>query len=69
MVVHEDRKTGGIGGEIAAVIAEEAFEYLDGPVMRVASLDTHYAFSPPLEEFILPTTEKIVARARELARY
>ena len=69
MVVHEDRKTGGIGGEIAAVIAEEAFEYLDGPVMRVASLDTHYAFSPPLEEFILPTTEKIVAKARELARY
>jgi 2-oxoisovalerate dehydrogenase E1 component beta subunit len=69
MVVHEDRKTGGIGGEIAAVIAEEAFDYLDGPVLRVASLDTHYAFSPPLEEFILPSTEKIVARAKELAKY
>ncbi|MBI3009288.1 MAG: alpha-ketoacid dehydrogenase subunit beta [Candidatus Omnitrophica bacterium] len=69
MVVHEDRKTGGIGGEIAAVIAEEVFEYLDGPVMRVASQDTHYAFSPTLEEFILPNTEKIVVKARELARY
>jgi 2-oxoisovalerate dehydrogenase E1 component beta subunit len=69
MVVHEDRKTGGIGGEIAAIISEEAFEYLDGPVMRVAAQDTHYAFSPTLEEFILPNTEKIVVKARELARY
>ena len=69
IIIHEDRKTGGIGGEIAARIAEEVFEYLDGPVCRVASEDTHYAFSPPLEEFILPNVEKIITKAKALAAY
>jgi len=69
LIVHEDRKTGGIGGEVAAVIAEEAFEHLDGPILRVATEDTHYAFSPPLEEFILPSVDKIIAKARQLAKY
>ncbi|MEK6778968.1 MAG: alpha-ketoacid dehydrogenase subunit beta, partial [Candidatus Deferrimicrobiota bacterium] len=59
LIVHEARRTGGIGGEIAARIAEELFEYLDGPVMRVAAKDTHNAFSAPLEEYILPNQEKI----------
>ncbi|HEY5599430.1 MAG TPA: alpha-ketoacid dehydrogenase subunit beta, partial [Candidatus Manganitrophaceae bacterium] len=69
IIVHEDRKTGGIGGEIAARISEEVFDYLDGPVCRVASEDTHYAFSPPLEEFILPNVEKIITKAKALAAY
>ncbi|MGB3941050.1 MAG: alpha-ketoacid dehydrogenase subunit beta [Candidatus Manganitrophaceae bacterium] len=69
MIIHEDRRTGGIGGEIAARIAEECFDALDGPIVRVTSEETHYAFSPPLEEFILPNVDKIVAKARTLAAY
>jgi 2-oxoisovalerate dehydrogenase E1 component beta subunit len=69
LIVHEDRKTGGIGGEIAAMLAEEAFDFLDGPILRLGSEETHYAFSPPLEEFILPNTEKIVSKARMLIQY
>ena len=69
LVVHEDRLTGGIGGEVAAIITEHAFEFLDGPVRRVAALDTHTAFSPPLEEYILPNTNKIVEAIRSLAAY
>ncbi|HZP44896.1 MAG TPA: alpha-ketoacid dehydrogenase subunit beta [Candidatus Binataceae bacterium] len=69
LVVHEDRLTGGIGGEIAALIAEHAFDALDAPVRRLAALDTHTAFSPPLEEYILPNTNKIVEALRSLAAY
>ncbi len=69
MIIHEDRRTGGIGGEIAARISEECFEALDGPIVRVTSEETHYAFSPPLEEFILPNVDKIIAKARRLAAY
>ncbi len=69
LVVHEDRLTGGFGGEIAALIAEHAFEDLDAPVRRLAALDAHTAFSPPLEEYILPNTNKIVDAIRSLAAY
>ncbi|MGA2409012.1 MAG: alpha-ketoacid dehydrogenase subunit beta [Candidatus Binataceae bacterium] len=69
LVVHEDRLTGGFGGEVAALIAEHAFESLDGPVRRLAAMDTHTAFSPPLEEAILPNTNKIVEAIRSLAAY
>ncbi len=69
LIAHEDRLTGGIGGEVAAIIAEHAFDYLDGPIRRVAALDTHVAFSPPLEEYILPNTNKIVEAIRDLAAY
>ncbi len=69
LIAHEDRLTGGIGGEVAAIIAEHAFDYLDGPIKRVGALDTHLAFSPPLEEAILPNTNKIVEAIRELAAY
>jgi pyruvate/2-oxoglutarate/acetoin dehydrogenase E1 component len=69
LVVHEDRLTGGIGGEVAALIAEHAFEYLDGPVRRLAALDVHVPFAPPLEEFVLPNTNKIVDAIRSLAAY
>ncbi len=69
LIVHEDRLTGGIGGEVAAIIAEHAFEYLDAPVRRVAALDTHTAFAPSLEQAILPNTNKIVDAIRNLAAY
>jgi len=69
LVVHEDTRTGGIAGEIAAMVTESAFEDLDGPIRRVTSLDTPVPFSPPLEEHFLPNAERIATAARELARY
>ena len=69
LIVHEDTRTGGIAGEIAAVVCESAFEDLDGPIMRVTALDTPVPYSPPLEERYLPNPEKVAAAARELANY
>ncbi|MFQ5724464.1 MAG: alpha-ketoacid dehydrogenase subunit beta [Terriglobia bacterium] len=69
LVVHEDTRTGGLAGEIAAMIMEEAFEELDAPVMRVTSLDTPVPYSPPLEEYFLPNAEKVMQAARSLAKY
>jgi 2-oxoisovalerate dehydrogenase E1 component beta subunit len=69
LVVHEDTRTGGIAGEIAAIVCEEAFGYLDAPILRVTALDTPVPYSPPLEERFLPNAEKVVAAARELAKY
>jgi pyruvate/2-oxoglutarate/acetoin dehydrogenase E1 component len=69
MVLHEASRTGGIGGEIAAIIAEEAFEWLDAPIVRVASIDTPVPYSPPLEEYYLPQTKDVLDAARKLAAY
>jgi pyruvate/2-oxoglutarate/acetoin dehydrogenase E1 component len=69
MMLHEASRTGGIGGEIAAIIAEEAFEWLDAPVVRVASIDTPVPYSPPLEEYYLPQTADVLDAARKLAAY
>ncbi len=69
LVAHEANRTGGFGGEIASFIAEEAFEYLDAPVRRLASLDTPVPFSPPLEEFILPNSQKMAEAIRDLVAY
>src|SRR6202795_4070461 len=69
LVVHEDTRTGGIAGEIAAIVMENAFEDLDGPVRRVTSLDTPVPYAPGLEEYFMPNVAKIVAAARDLARY
>ena len=69
LIVHEDTRTGGIAGEIAAIVCEGAFDDLDGPIVRVTSLDTPVPYSPPLEEHFLPNAEKIVTAARELAKY
>jgi 2-oxoisovalerate dehydrogenase E1 component beta subunit len=69
LIVHEDTRTGGIAGEIAAVVCESAFDDLDGPIMRVTALDTPVPYSPPLEERYLPNAEKVAAAARELAKY
>src|SRR5580704_13042095 len=69
LVVHEDTRTGGIAGEIAALVSEAAFDELDGPIRRVTSLDTPVPFSPPLEEYFLPNAARIAAAARDLAQY
>jgi len=69
LVVHEDTKTGGIAGEIAAILCEKAFDDLDGPLMRVTSLDTPVPYAPTLEDYFLPNAKKIFSAAKELARY
>jgi 2-oxoisovalerate dehydrogenase E1 component beta subunit len=69
LVVHEDTKTGGIAGEIAAILCEKAFDDLDGPLLRVTSLDTPVPYAPPLEEFFMPNVQKVFAAAKELAKY
>ncbi len=69
LIVHEDTLTGGIGGEVAALIAEHAFMHLDAPVRRLAALDTPVPFAPALEEAFLPTREKIVTALRDLLAY
>ena len=69
ILLHEDNKTGGIGAEIAALLAEDCFDCLDGPILRVAPPDTPVPFSTPLEEFFLPKTSDIIAAARRLAAY
>jgi 2-oxoisovalerate dehydrogenase E1 component beta subunit len=69
LVVHEDTKTGGIAGEIAAMLCEKAFADLDGPLMRVASLDTPVPYAPTLEDYFLPNAKKVFTAAKELARY
>jgi 2-oxoisovalerate dehydrogenase E1 component beta subunit len=70
LIVYEDNYTGGLGGEIAAIIAENAFEYLDGPITRVAGPDIPaMPFSHPMQDFFLPNAEKIAVAARSLAAY
>ena len=69
LIVHEDTRTLGVGAEVAAILAEEAFDLLDGPVVRVTAPDTPVPFSPPLEQAFLPNADKIAAAARRLAAY
>ena len=69
LVLHEDTRTGGFGAEIAATIAEEAFEDLDAPVRRIAAPDTPVPFSPPLERAFIPQVEDVATGLRELAEY
>jgi 2-oxoisovalerate dehydrogenase E1 component beta subunit len=69
MIVHEDTRTGGIAGEITARINEHAFEWLDGPVLRVTAADVPLPYAPTLEDYVLPQTADIVKVARHLAAY
>lgn len=69
VIVHEDSMSWGIGSEIAARIADELFEFLDGPVKRVASMDTWVAYAPQVENVILPQTPDVVDAIVELAGY
>jgi 2-oxoisovalerate dehydrogenase E1 component len=66
LVVHEDIKSVGFGGEVAAWIAEHCFEHLDAPVSRVGAQDCHVAYEPTLEQAILPQVDDIAAAARTL---
>ena len=69
MIVHEDSLSWGIGSEIAARIADELFPWLDGPIKRVASMDTWVAYAPQVENAILPQTPDVLAAMIELAAY
>ena len=69
LIVHEDNKTGGVGAEIAATIAEDYFEQLDGPILRVAAADAHLPYAPSLEEAIVPNVDDVLDALRRLAAY
>jgi 2-oxoisovalerate dehydrogenase E1 component beta subunit len=69
IVLHEHSRTGGLAGEIAAIINEEVFEDLDGPIVRIAAQDSPVPFSPPQEEYFLPKVSDVLREARRLKAY
>ena len=69
IVIHEDTLTGGFGGEIASRIADKCFQYLDGPVRRVAAMDSHIPYSPILENEILPNRNRVYNGIKELLEF
>ena len=69
ILLHEDTLTGGLGGELAGIVAEHAFDYLDGPLLRITAPDTPVPFSETLEKGFLPSTDEVVRKARWLYRY
>lgn len=69
LIVHAANRTAGVGAEVAARLAEEAFEWLDAPLVRLGGLDTPIPFSPPLENAYRPNAAKIEAAARKLAAF
>jgi 2-oxoisovalerate dehydrogenase E1 component beta subunit len=69
LIVHEDSRTGGIGESVAAIIQEEAFEFLDAPIRIIGALDTPVPYSPPLEDYFLPSEDEIERAARRLLAY
>ena len=69
LIVHEDTRTGGIAGEIAMRISEQAFAWLDAPILRVTAVDAPVPYSPPLEDYFLPQADDVVEAARYLASY
>lgn len=66
LIVHEEVKTSGFGGEIAAIVADEGFDYLDAPIKRIAPPDTPIPFSPVLENAYIPGEDKIVKAVTEM---
>lgn len=69
IILHEHSRTGGLAGEISAIINEEAFDDLDGPIVRIAGLDSAIPFSPPQEEHYLPKVVDVIREARRLRAY
>ncbi|MEM3623470.1 MAG: alpha-ketoacid dehydrogenase subunit beta [Candidatus Bathyarchaeia archaeon] len=66
VIVSEDCKTAGVSAEIAAIIAEEAIDYLDAPIKRIAEPDTPIPFSPPLEQYVIPDEKAIIKAVKEV---
>ena len=66
VIVTEDCRTAGVSAEIAAVVAEEAIDYLDAPIKRVAEPDTPIPFSPPLEQYVIPDEKAIIKAVKEV---
>jgi 2-oxoisovalerate dehydrogenase E1 component len=69
IVIHEDTLTGGFGAEIAARIADNCFQYLDGPVKRIAAKDSHIPYAPVLENTVLPSRQQIYSGIKELIEF
>ncbi len=69
LILHEDTRTGGLAGEITALLQEHAYEDLDGPILRLTAADTPVPFSPPLEEAFLPSAARLAEMVKQLARY
>lgn len=69
LVLHEATRTGGPGGEVSALVSEQAFEWLDAPVVRVAPPDTPVPYSPTLEGYFLPNVDKVAEAIRAVAEY
>ncbi|MBP9673866.1 MAG: dehydrogenase [Bacteriovoracaceae bacterium] len=69
LIAHEENKTSGFAGEISALINENFFEYLDAPILRVTSMDSHIAYCPALEDIQLPQVSHVVEKLEELLRY
>ncbi len=69
LIVHEDTRSGSIGESVAAIIQEQAFEFLDAPIRILGALDTPVPYSPPLEAEFLPSEEEIEGTARKLVAY
>ncbi len=69
LLLHEATLTGGIGGELAAIVAEEGFEYLDAPIARLGSVDAPVPYAPPLEAAFLPSAATVVERVKALVKY
>jgi 2-oxoisovalerate dehydrogenase E1 component len=68
-VIHEDTLTGGFGAEIAARISDNCFQYLDGPIKRIAAKDAHIPYSPVLENAVLPSRRQIYDGIKALIEY
>jgi pyruvate/2-oxoglutarate/acetoin dehydrogenase E1 component len=69
IVIHEDTLTGGFGAEIAARVADSCFQFLDGPVKRIAAKDSHIPYAPILEPAILPSRENVYNGIKDLLKY
>ena len=69
LIVHEDTRTGGLAGEIAMRVSEQAFEWLDAPILRVTAIDTPVPYAGPLEDYFLPQVNDIVRACQYLLRY
>ncbi|MFQ5963358.1 MAG: alpha-ketoacid dehydrogenase subunit beta [Candidatus Scalinduaceae bacterium] len=69
IVLYEATRSGGVGAEVSALISEEVFNYLDGPIVRVSAPDTPVPYSPPMEEYFLPQLEDVITAAEKLAAY